>query len=78
MRLPPGWEVHQDASGLDYFFNVDTGESRWEHPNASREVHLEDDKNLVVHREVILEDEDSLVVHRRELTTREMHTRHSH
>ena len=37
MELPPGWEVHKsDAEGHDgqpYFFNVDTGESLWEHPS---------------------------------------------
>lgn len=34
-KLPPGWEAHEDeASGVIYFFNGDTGETQWEAPVA--------------------------------------------
>ena len=37
MKLPDGWEMHESGNGgPPYFFNVDTGESVWEHPASLR------------------------------------------
>ena len=32
-EVAPGWELHGMDGGQPYFFNVDTGESLWEHPS---------------------------------------------
>ncbi|GAB5586726.1 hypothetical protein Unana1_01626 [Umbelopsis nana] len=31
--LPPGWQVAYDESGMIYYFNEETNESRWERPS---------------------------------------------
>jgi hypothetical protein len=30
--VPPGWSVHLDEEGIEYFFNTQTNESTYEHP----------------------------------------------
>mmetsp|Transcript_25703 Transcript_25703/g.64699 ORF Transcript_25703/g.64699 Transcript_25703/m.64699 type:complete len:276 (+) Transcript_25703:121-948(+) len=31
--IPDGWEVGQDSEGFVYYFNAESGESSWDHPN---------------------------------------------
>ena len=30
--VPPGWTVHLDAAQNEFFFNIATGQSTYEHP----------------------------------------------
>ena len=49
LELPPDWEMHQDGEGVPYYFNVATGETRWEHPCSS----LDEEEHLAVHRRML-------------------------
>ena len=35
-QLPPGWTEEVDSAGYTYYFNDDTGESRWDRPTEAR------------------------------------------
>eukprot|EP00054_Salpingoeca_dolichothecata_P013412 m.74835 g.74835 ORF g.74835 m.74835 type:complete len:145 (+) comp20463_c1_seq4:105-539(+) len=52
-RLPPGWKVFEDSQTGDiYYFNMDTGESSWEHPSdAIFKDLLEEERKIVAKRE---------------------------
>ena len=71
--LPADWEVHErQEDGLPYFFNVATGESRWDHPESTsaRRTSVDDQP---VRRHDLSQDVD-LTVNRRILSTSDLST----
>ena len=49
--VPDGWSVHLDGDGLEFFHNVVTGESQYEHPMDAHYTRLYNQKRLAGDRE---------------------------
>jgi hypothetical protein len=39
-KVPPGWTAHLDAQGEEYFHNMATGTSQYEHPLDEHYMHM--------------------------------------
>ena len=58
--VPDGWSVHLDAEGLEFFHNVVTNESRYEHPMDAHYIRLYEQKRAF--RRTAMEGSQGLVL----------------